>query len=76
MKPKRITDPFDPKFPDWYWVGLGEMQKMFGAGFKYRQIPESAPEPWYFDERPLWRLCWVRKWVRDCGGIEAARMVR
>ena len=76
---QQIIDPFDPRFEDWYMCDLHDMQRMFGAaGFNGYRKPESAPHPWIFpvDGRRFWQLCWVRKWVRDVGGIEAARMER
>lgn len=79
MTHRRITDPFDPQFPDWYMCDLHDMQRMFGsAGFNGNRKPESAPCPWIFpvDGRKFWQLCWVRKWVCDCGGVEAARRER
>lgn len=77
MKQRKIEDPFDPSFPGWWACDVADMKRMFGSSFHtVGNIPESAPAPWYLFGRPFWRLCEVRKWVRDMGGLQAAREAR
>ena len=76
MKERRITDPFDASFPDWWPCDLTDMKAMFGNACRYKSGPEGGPEPWNLFWHPFWRLCEVRKWVRDLGGIDAVRKAR
>ena len=74
MKQRKIEDPFDPSFPGWWPRDFYDMRSMFGSKFHtVKESPDGAPDPWYLFGRPYWRLCEVRKWVREVGGIEAAR---
>ena len=74
-KPK-ICDPFDPAFADWFMCDLADMKRLFGNACRYKSGPEGGPEPWFLFGHPFWRLCEVRKWVRDLGGVQAAREER